>query len=198
LKKRSALLTNSVFLNLPFDREYEEIFVGNVVGLITLGLEPRSVIELDETGEGRMERLFRLMGKCGSSIHDLSYRGDEFRYNMPFELGIAFALGRSGGKRRLVVFEAKKRDLLRTLTDLRGFDPKIHSMKGKKALAMIYECFISPTISDPEKMGQEIYDRVILALPGFRCGRPTIFNRRSFQLLIHFTSHRVEALKAKS
>jgi len=98
LKKRSVLRTNSVFVNLPFDREYEEIFVGYVVGLITLGLEPRSVIELDETGEGRMGRLFRLMNKCGSSIHDLSYRGGEFRYNMPFELGVAYALSRSGGQ----------------------------------------------------------------------------------------------------
>ncbi len=48
----------SVFLNVPFDKRYEPIFLGLVTGLVSLGLKPRSVIEIPDSGEGRMKRLF--------------------------------------------------------------------------------------------------------------------------------------------
>ena len=188
MKKRSALRPNSVFLNLPFDPEYEAIFVAYVIGLVTLGMEPRCILEVDEDGDGRMGRLYKLMQECGCSIHDISYRGSEFRYNMPFELGIAYALARTGPRRKLVIFEAKKRDLLKTLTDLRGFDPKVHSGQGNQALAIIYECFSSPSFGDSEEIGRDIYRRIVKLLPEFRDGRPTVFNRKSFQWLIHATA----------
>jgi len=54
-----------------------------------------------------MARLFQLMAKCRISIHDLSYSGAELRYNMPFELGIAYALSASDSNSILLVFEAK-------------------------------------------------------------------------------------------
>jgi hypothetical protein len=185
LSERSASRTNSVFLNLPFDQEYESIFVGFVVGLVSLGLEPRSVLELDEDGDGRISRLFRLLQECGSSVHDISYRGPGLRYNMPFELGLAYALSRLRPSHRLVVFEAEKWDLLKTLSDLRGFDPKIHGMKGEKALAMIYECFSSPTIRDAEPRGKQIYKAIVHDLENFRDGRHTIFNKKSFLYLVY-------------
>jgi hypothetical protein len=188
LKRRSAPDTNAVFLNLPFERNYEPIFVGFVVGLVTLGLVPRSVIELDEDGDGRMGRLFRLMQQCGASIHDLSYRGPEYRYNMPFELGVAYAITRYETGRTLLICEAAKRDLLKTLSDLRGFDPKTHGMDGKKALALIYDNFLSPSLSDPEALGLRIYKDVMANLPKFRKGHKDIFNKRSFLLLIYVVS----------
>jgi hypothetical protein len=159
--------------------------VAYVVGLVTLGLEPRCILEVDEDGEGRMGRLYRLVEQCGCSIHDISYRGTEFRYNMPFELGIAYALTRQGPRRKLVIFESKKWDLLKTLTDLRGFDPKVHAMKGRKALDLIYECFSSPYLTDSEQIGRDIYRKIVKSLPQFRDGRTSVFNRKSFLWLIH-------------
>lgn len=184
MKNSSALRPNAVFLNLPFEKSYEEIFVGYLVGLITMGLEPHCVVELHEDGEGRMARLFKLMSRCGASIHDLSYAGEGKRYNMPFELGIAYALSRLSGKRRLVVVEARKRALLKTLTDLRGFDPKVHQMKGRKAMDLVYEYFISPSIAEAEETGHRIYPQIIENLREFRGGHSTIFNRKSFQYLV--------------
>lgn len=185
MKKRSAQRTDSVFLNLPFELDYEPIFVGFIVGLVTVGLVPRSVVELDENGDGRMERLFQLMKECRISIHDLSYRGSEFRYNMPFELGVAYALSKNDPDAVLLVFEAKKRNLLKTLTDLRHFDPKMHHMDGKKALATIYDSFVSPDLPDPEELGLWIYKEIVKNLPMFRKNHATIFNKRSFSLIVH-------------
>jgi hypothetical protein len=184
LKKSSALSANHVFLNLPFEKSFEPIFAAYIVGLITLGWVPRSVLELDETGEGRMERLFQLLRQCPASVHDLSYLGSERRYNMPFELGVAYALARLEKGRKVFVFEAKKRDLLRTLTDLRHFDPKRHNMSGEKALEAIYDCFFSAQRADAEAVGRQIYRSVMeKMLPTIRGDRPDVFNKRSFLLL---------------
>ncbi len=185
MKKRSVPRTDSVFLNLPFEPDYEPVFVGFIVGLVTVGLIPRSVVELDENGDGRMLRLFRLMKECRISIHDLSYRGAEFRYNMPFELGVAYALSRNNPDAIILVFEATKRDLLKTLTDLRHFDPKIHRMDGKKVLATIYDTFVSRDLPKPEDAGFTIYNYIVKNLPLFRKDQATIFNKRSFSLLVH-------------
>jgi len=132
-----------------------------------------------------MERLFRLMQTCRCSIHDLSYTGTECRYNMPFELGIAYTLSRNDPDAVILVFEADKRNLLKTLTDLRGFDPKVHDMNGKKALAATHATFVSPSLSDPEEIGLLIYNNIVNDLSKFRKGHPTVFNKWSFSLLVH-------------
>jgi hypothetical protein len=193
LKKSLASHSDYVFLNLPFEKIFEPVFVAYVVGLVTLGLVPRSVIELDEDGEGRMGRLFQLLKGCSASVHDLSYRGSERRYNMPFELGVAYALARYGGGRKIFVFEAARRDLLRSLTDLRHFDPKCHGMKGEQALEAVYECFFSPKRHHAEETGREVYRFIIKEmLPKLRGTKPTLFNKRSFLLLIRFVSLQVK------
>jgi hypothetical protein len=47
----------SVFLNVPFDASYEKIFVALIVALISLGRVPRCVLEITDTGQGRMPRI---------------------------------------------------------------------------------------------------------------------------------------------
>jgi hypothetical protein len=195
-KKSSARQPNSVFLNLPFEKSYESIFVAYVVGLVTIGFAPRSVIDLDEDGDGRMVRLFDLLRKCQGSVHDLSYSGKQPRYNMPFELGVAYALTRISSK-RIYVFEGEKYVLKKTLSDLNHFDPKIHHMNGETALAAIYDCFDSPDLDDPLAIGIPVYRRTIKRLPEIRQGRATIFNRTSFKRMLYFASAFSEIEKAK-
>ena len=81
-----------VFLNVPFDRAYESLFVALVGTLVFVRMRPRCVLEVRETGEGRLARIFELMRSCRVSIHDLTRAGTPSRFNMPFELGLAYAL----------------------------------------------------------------------------------------------------------
>ena len=113
---------------------------------------------------------------------------------MPFELGVAYALARTDPKAEMIVFERTKRDLLKILSDLRGFDPKVRNMDGEKALATVYSSFASPDISDPEEIGKSIYATLEADLPQFRKGQSTIFNKRSFQLLVHTVKARVDSV----
>jgi hypothetical protein len=119
---------NSVFLNVPFDRRYESLFVTLVGTLVSLGRTPRSVLEISESGEERLERIQGLLEKCRVSIHDLSRVGIKggVRFNMPFELGLACSLRRYAGHHDFVVLEAQRHRVDRTLSDLRGIDPGVH------------------------------------------------------------------------
>jgi len=176
----------SVFLNVPFDEKHEPIFLGMVVGLVSLGLKPRSVIEIPETGWGRMARLFDLLCSCGASIHDLSRVEDKVpRFNMPFELGLAFALSRlKKAPHPFFVFEAKRFRLNKTLSDLNMLDPRIHHNKGLEAIKCVHDCIFVKGKKPPAAEAETIYRKLKRDIVRLRCGRKTLYNRVAFETLI--------------
>jgi len=116
----------SVFLNCPFDSKYENLYLALIAGATALGLTPRCVLEIPTTA-ARLTRLVDLISQCDYSIHDLS----RVQLSGPaprFELGLAVAVGvhENYGNHHWIVLEAVRYRLLRSLSDLNGFDPFIH------------------------------------------------------------------------
>lgn len=100
----------SVFLNVPFDREYSPLFISLIAALTGLGRKPRCVLEVPTAGSDRLDRIFELLSGCGASIHDLSRVSLSAplqvpRFNMPFELGIAYCLGKQRQRPSLPVLK---------------------------------------------------------------------------------------------
>src|SRR4030095_11040632 len=122
----SSIDRPSVFLNVPYDRGYEPLFVTLVTTLVCLGLKPRCVLEVRETGRGRLARIFELLHACGISIHDLSRVGPPPRWNMPFELGLAWSLVLSGIQHEVIVLDSTSYRLDKHLSDYKGRDQLIH------------------------------------------------------------------------
>lgn len=117
----------SVFLNVPFDRTYEPLFVTLIGTLVFLGQEPHCVLEVRERGDGRLARIFDLIRSCRTSIHDLSRTGAPVRFNMPFELGLAYTLKLEKPKSyEILVLDSRPYRIDRTLSDYKGRDPLIH------------------------------------------------------------------------
>src|SRR3979409_951354 len=90
-----------VFLNVPYDPQYGPLFIGMVAALVGLGFIPHCGRESQSGGPDRLRGIFRLLSSCGASIHDLSRMEVSGtlkvpRFNMPFELGIAYALQSKG------------------------------------------------------------------------------------------------------
>ena len=120
--------SRAVFLNLPYDADFERLYLAHSVGLSALNLEPRTALALPG-GEQRLSRIVALVDSCAYSIHDLSrVQFDRNppctpRFNMPFELGMAVA--RAGGKRKgWFAFEASAHRVC--LRDLNGVDVHVH------------------------------------------------------------------------
>ncbi len=131
-RRPRVLVAANAFLNVPYDRRYENLYIAFIAGLCGFGLTPRATIEI--TGSRRrLERIIRLIQECAYSFHDLSRveldRSRPFtpRFNMPFELGLAVAQARNQrGKQKWFVFEAQAHRLKKSLSDLDGTDPYIH------------------------------------------------------------------------
>lgn len=124
-----------VFINCPFDEEYQPLFRAICFTVVSCGFNPRSALETPGSGEARLDRICRLIGQCDLGIHDvsrteLSSTGYP-RFNMPFELGLFLGCKRWGGvmhrgKRVLVLDREPHRHRL-FLSDLAGHDPEPHS-----------------------------------------------------------------------
>ncbi len=133
-------------MNVPFDRRYRSLFIALIGGLTALGRKPHCVLEVPSSGRNRLDRIFELIGSCAASVHDLSRvslsrHGRVPRFNMPFELGIAYTLSRRT-KHSFFVFEEKPFRLQTSLSDLNGHDPHIHEGRQSVMLRCLLDCFV--------------------------------------------------------
>ena len=134
-----------VFLNVPFDSQYRPLFIALIASLTALGSEPHCVLEVPSAGRNRLDRIYELIESCGSSIHDLSRvsLSGTFRvprFNMPFELGLAYSIARQQRHSFFVLEQASHR-LQASLSDLNGHDPHIHQGTQYGVYRCVLDCF---------------------------------------------------------
>jgi len=151
----------SVFLNIPYDKSYEKLFVAEISTIVALGRKPRATLEITETGQGRLNRIIGLLESCRVSVHDLSRVGMPVRFNMPFELGLGFALRQYQGDYKILVLEKEPYRLLRTLSDYSGRDPLIHEGKPKILISCILDALGTdsddPTASEVYQIWRDVW-----------------------------------------
>ena len=87
----------SVFINCPFDAQFEPLFHAIVFTVAALGFIPRCARETEGEADPRMLRIARGLLTSKYSIHDLSrFQGEGAenlaRFNMPLELGMALGI----------------------------------------------------------------------------------------------------------
>lgn len=83
----------NVFVNCPFDESFYPLLRPLLFTIIYLGLTPRIATERLDSGEPRVRKIIELIQQSKYAIHDLSRirarrKGEYFRLNMPFELGV--------------------------------------------------------------------------------------------------------------
>ena len=127
----------SVFLNIPYDDEFEDLYLAYIVGLTQLGL--RINVSLAVPNQGRLDAIIGLIEASDFSVHDLSRvessRGIP-RFNMPLELGLALLHSKRSKKPHGVyIFDKKAYQAQRSTSDVNGIDPQIH--KGRPKALMV-------------------------------------------------------------
>ncbi len=179
---------NSVFLNIPYDRAFEKLYLAYIAGLSVLGLSPRATLEIPG-GERRLDRIFKLIQSCQYSIHDLSRvqldRSPPVtpRFNMPLELGLAIAWAKLGGAHKWFVSETQPRRPLKSISDLNGTDFNIHNGTVEGVMRELGNAFVrrrgsQPTV--PQMMWT--YRRLRRHVPELQrsAGTQTLFEARIF------------------
>ena len=144
--------SKNVFINCPFDREYESLLRPILFTIVYLGFNPQIASQRSDSGEQRINKILSLISKSKYSIHDLSrvrseQRREIYRLNMPFELGIDYGCRRTArgafGRKRFLVLGAKPHDYKRALSDLAGVDADSHENKPEKAVSAVRNWFVS-------------------------------------------------------
>jgi hypothetical protein len=125
----------NVFVNCPFDWDYDPILKAILFCLVRFGLRPRIAMERSNAGETRIDKIAELIRASEYSIHDLSRcqardGGEHYRMNMPFELGMDFACRKYGEepflRKKILVLEEQKYRYQAALSDLAGVDIEPH------------------------------------------------------------------------
>lgn len=138
----------SVFINCPFDITYiNDLLKPMIYVVIKNGYNPRLSLEVSDSGQLRLDKITEIIRNCKYSIHDLSIvkskKANEFAImNMPFELGIDYGLRKSGidplNNKQFLILEATKYDYMKGISDINGFDIKVHSNNTEKLLDCLY------------------------------------------------------------
>ena len=182
---------SKVFINIAYDKKREPILLGLTAALIALGRIPRLTFEITEGGVSRLDKILDLIGECPVSFHDLSATGLPPRFNMPFELGIACAHRHyvSKSKHEFHVMDSEKFRPDVTLSDMKGFDHKVHNGTPEGAMKLVLSVLdkktgVPVTLADAGKIYREM--KKLAAVLKRQHGEKTIFSKRIHGSLVLF------------
>ena len=182
----------SVFLNIPYDASFRDLYLAYIAGVSSFGLVPRATLEIP-SGERRLDRILSLIRSCAYSLHDLSrveldpHPPRTPRFNMPFELGLAVSWQKlKRANHTWFVFEAMQRRAEKSLSDISGTDVYIHNGNVRGVFTQLCNAFVrlksQPTTQDME----QTYLRLRDLLPEFQTqtGADSPFEARIFRDLV--------------
>lgn len=184
---QSASDSDSVFLNIPYDAQFEKLCLAYIAGVTAFGLAPHATLEIPG-GSSRLDRIFDLIRSCGHSVHDLSrvqldrHSPRTPRFNMPFELGLAVAWERLNHSHTWYICEKVDRRLQKSLSDLNGTDVYVHGGTVHGVFRELCSAFVrrtnAPTIDDMDFIYRDL--RHTLPTIMQRAGSTTPFTARVF------------------
>ena len=137
----------NIFINCPYDAGYLPLLRPLVFTVLYAGLNPRLAAERLHSGESRISKIVELIRDSQYAIHDLSRiqaskKGEYFRLNMPFELGLDIGCAtfanepRLQGKRCLILEKERYRYQI-AISDLSNSDIEAHHNDPVRLVAVV-------------------------------------------------------------
>src|SRR6185295_10523652 len=134
----------NVFINCPFDSDYQPLLYAIVFTIQIAGFTPRCAKEASDA-DLRLQKIKNIISECKYGIHDISRTELSSnglpRFNMPLELGIDLGCKEFGGSRQksksLLILDKTENRYLKFISDLRGQDPKPHGRSPKRAINQV-------------------------------------------------------------
>lgn len=136
----------SVFVNCPFDDEYQPLFRALVFTIHQCGLWARCALEAEDSGEERIRKIKRIIRECRYGIHDISRveldaANQLPRFNMPLELGLFLGAQEYGtgeqARKRSLVLDTERFRYQKFCSDIAGQDIRAHDGDPVKVIAAV-------------------------------------------------------------
>src|SRR6267142_1061473 len=157
-----------VFINCPFDRDYQDFFYAIVFVVVRSGFHARCALETDDSSENRFEKICSIVQECRYGIHDISRTdldpGSRLpRFNMPLELGLFLGAKRFGNRsqklKRCIVLDEQRYRFQKYISDIAGQDIRSHQGKIAKLIEELASWLRNqsrdPTVPGGRKMVRE-------------------------------------------
>lgn len=144
----------SIFINCPFDSDYLPLLRPILFCVRDLGFEPRIALEALDSGRPRIEKIISPVHESRYAIHDLSRlkakkKGEYFRLNMPFELGLDVGCRIFGGppfdQKKCLILETERYRYQAAISDLSNSDIAVHGDEPKVALTEVRNWIVGAT-----------------------------------------------------
>lgn len=187
-RKRHAANTESVFLNIPYDAKFENLFLAYIAAISAFGFVPRATLEIPFSRR-RLERIIELIRDSDYSVHDLSrVQLDRAvpktpRFNMPFELGLTVGIG--DADHEWIVCESQARRINKSLSDIDGTDAYIHNGRIRGVFREFCRAFVrsqrQPTVLEMMQVYRILRSNLKAILR--KSGADSPFNARVFREL---------------
>jgi len=126
---------DSVFINCPFDAEFDGLRNAMVFAVYDCGFRPRCALESANAHEYRFEKIKKMIKESRFGIHDISRTELDAtnnlpRFNMPLELGLfigAMSYGsRSVKDKSLLILDREQYRYQKYISDISGQDIRAH------------------------------------------------------------------------
>lgn len=146
MAKPRRAYSDSVFINCPFDAEYEPIRNAIVFAVFDCGFVPRSALDFDDGNDIRFEKIKRIIRDSRYGIHDISRTELDAatklpRFNMPLELGVFLAAHTYGSRRQkqkvCLILDREHYRYRTFISDISGQDIRSHKSDPAQAITEV-------------------------------------------------------------
>lgn len=144
-----ANYNKNVFINCPYDSEYIPMKQAIIFAVSVCGFTPKLVSMNSDGATPRIDKIKAMIKASKYGIHDISRckakkKGEYYRLNMPFELGMDLGcryFSNEHNEKNLLVLSESPYNHQPSLSDYSGYDPKCHQNDLYQAMYIIREFF---------------------------------------------------------
>lgn len=142
----SSSSASDVFINCPFDENYQPFFNALFFSIVDCGFRVRCALEIDDGSEVRVQKILRIIEESRYGIHDicrteLDAESGLPRFNMPLELGMFLAAKRFGDasqkKKACLILDFDRYRYQTFISDISGQDIKSHNNDPEELISAV-------------------------------------------------------------
>lgn len=151
---RVAAANRRVFINCPFDKEYQRFFRALIFVVTDCGFQPVCALDKMDGAQQRINKIVGFMGTCNCAIHDISRMKLDPqtklpRFNMVYELGLFVGAKEFGtkkhGEKECLILDTKPYRYRKSISDVSGQDIEAHDNKISSLIRIVRDWLRSKT-----------------------------------------------------
>ena len=159
---------DSVFINVPLDGKYAPLRDAIIFAIYDCGFVCRSALEIDDSGQARVDKILDIIQQSKFGIHDISRAGIDrktrfARFNMPLELGFFLGAKRYGNERdrqkRCLILDRSPFRYRSFCSDIAGQDIRVHNDRPRDAIRAVRDWLSTQREGLAIPGGKAVFDR---------------------------------------